>query len=238
MNQAKELSKIELASYLDHAVLTPDMSEEETKKAILNGVENEVYSVCVKPCDLDLAFVLTNHTLTKVSVVMDFPHGNSTLEMKKQQAVELCKYPVCDIDMVINYSHLTSGNYKAVEEEMQAIVDIVHSHNIVLKTILETDALNKEQIIEACKIASKCGVDFVKTSTGFYPGNKVGATLEVCKLMLDTVSNNTKVKGSGCVREQKHLLDLIDLGVKRVGCGCNSTDTLLNGLKSTTKSSY
>lgn len=227
---AREMTKIEVAEYLDHAVLGPDMSKEATIEAIKNGIENEVYSVCVKPCDLDLAISLTEHTLTKVSVVMDFPHGNSSLEMKKSQAKALCKYPVCDIDMVINYSNLISKNDEAVEEEMKAIVEIVHSHNKVLKTIIETDALSEDDIIRACKIASKCGVDFVKTSTGFYPGEKKGATVEVCKLMLENVSGNTKIKGSGCVREQKHLFELIDLGVSRIGCGCSSTDTLLRWL--------
>lgn len=222
-----KLSRSQIASYLDHAVLVPDMKQEEVKKAILNGVENEVYSVCVKPCDLDLAFLLTEGTKTKVSVVMDFPHGNSSLEMKKQEALSLCKYPVVDIDMVINYSQLVSNDFKAVEEEMKAIVTIVHQHHKVLKTIIETDALTKQQIIEACKIASSCNVDFVKTSTGFYPDEKVGATIDVCKLMLEHVQGHTKVKGSGCVREKEHLLKLIEIGVERIGCGCNSTNTLL-----------
>lgn len=229
--KVQELTKIEVSAYLDDAVLAPDMTIEETRKAILNGVDNEVYSVCVKPCDIELALELTKHTLTKVSVVMDFPHGNSSLEMKKTVAKELCKYPVCDIDMVIDYSNLVSKDDQAVEAEMKAIVEIVHSHNIVLKTIIETDALTNDDIIRACHIASSCGVDFVKTSTGFYPGEKKGATLEVCKLMLENVSGNTKVKGSGCVRTKEHLLQLIDLGVGRIGCGCNSTDTLLTGLE-------
>jgi len=225
--RAKYLSKQELAHYLDYAVLQPDMSKEEVIKAINKGIQQEVYSVCVKPCDLELAIELTKDTTTKVGVVLDFPHGHSSLESKKSQALELCQYPISDIDMVINYSNLISQDLKAVEKEIKEIVKIVHDYGIVLKIIIETDALNDQQIIQACQIASKHGVDFVKTSTGFYPGVKQGATLRVCQLMLEHVSGNTKVKGSGNVREQQHFLNLIDLGVKRVGCGFNSTEKLL-----------
>ena len=37
--------------YFDHAVLKPNMTEQEVKDAIQLGIDYDVYSVCVRPCE-------------------------------------------------------------------------------------------------------------------------------------------------------------------------------------------
>ena len=58
------------------------------------------------------------------------------------------------------------------------------------------------------------GADFVKTSTGFAPG---GATHEDLALMRRTVSPQVQVKAAGGVRTLDALIDVMNLGVTRVG---------------------
>jgi len=97
-----------------------------------------------------------------------------------------------------------------------------------LKVIFETDALTLEQVATATEYACRAGADFVKTSTGFYTGGESkGATPEVIQVMLDAAKGRCKVKGSGCIRTREHFLQLIDMGIDRMGIGYRSTPVVL-----------
>ena len=71
--------------------------------------------------------------------------------------------------------------------------------------------------------------DFVKTSTGFLTGYEAhGATPEIIKVMQDEVKNQCKVKGSGCIRTREHFLQLINMGIDRMGVGYRSVPVVLD----------
>lgn len=38
-----------ISRYLDHAVLKPNLTEQEVRDAIQAGIDHRVYSVCVRP---------------------------------------------------------------------------------------------------------------------------------------------------------------------------------------------
>jgi len=84
----------------------------------------------------------------------------------------------------------------------------------VLKVIIETCYLSREEKIKACNLAVEAGADFVKTSTGFGTG---GATFEDAQLMLDTVKGKAKVKASGGVRDAQTAKKYLEMGVMRLG---------------------
>ena len=84
--------------------------------------------------------------------------------------------------------------------------------------IFETDALNEEQVRKACKCCIDAGADFVKTSTGFLTGFESHGATPDCKC---------KVKGSGCIRTREHFLQLIDMGIDRMGVGYKSVPVVL-----------
>ena len=74
-------------------------------------------------------------------------------------------------------------------------------------------------------------MDFVKTSTGFLTGHENhGATPEVIRIMQEEVGDKCRIKGSGCIRTREHFLQLIDMGIDRMGIGYRSVPVVL-GLK-------
>jgi len=99
-----------------------------------------------------------------------------------------------------------------VEEEIRAVKEAVGSH--VLKVILETCLLNREEIIQACLCAKKAGSDFVKTSTGFSTG---GAQAETVRLMKETVGRDMGVKASGGIRTMETFQAMVKAGADRIG---------------------
>jgi deoxyribose-phosphate aldolase len=227
--KASEMSMQELAAYIDHSVLKPEFSQDEIRNCISDGIIFGCKTVCINPSALNIARELCKGTQTGICVVCDFPFGLSTTASKIKQADIICKEgDVEDLDVVSNYGWIRSGKWKEVETEFKEIANLAHSYGTILKIIFETDALTKEEVIRATDIACNVGVDFVKTSTGFFTGGaNNGATPEIISWMMEAANGRCKVKGSGGIRDQASFFHLIDMGIDRMGIGYRSTSVVL-----------
>lgn len=230
--RASEMSVKELASYIDQSVLKPEFTQEEIRRYIQEGITYGCRTVCINPASMEIARELTAGTDTKICVVCDFPFGTSTTASKVLQAEKICKGgSVPEIDVVSNYGWIRSGLWKWVESDLKSVTDVCHQYGTEVKVILETDALTLDEIKAAVEVGIGAGADFVKSSTGFFTGGKnEGATTEVIRTMIATANGRCKVKGSGGIRTREHFLELIDMGIDRMGIGYKSTPVVL-GLK-------
>jgi len=227
--KAIDMSTRELAAYIDQSVLKPEFTVEEVKKYIQEGIDYGCKTVCINPVALPVAGEMTKGTETGICVVCDFPFGLSTTKSKVLQAEEYCKRgDVFELDIVANYGYIRSGLWDAVREDLKAVNDICHSFGTAVKVIFETDALTIDEVKRATEVAIEADTDFVKTSTGFFTGGKSdGATLEVVQAMMDVANGRCKIKGSGGIRTREYFLELIDLGIDRMGIGYKSTPVVL-----------
>lgn len=228
--KAAEMSVFELARYIDQSVLKPEFTEADIRRYIQEGIDYGCATVCINPSSLEIAAEMCAGTDTAICVVCDFPFGLSTTASKVQQARAYCSaYDVFELDIVANYGWLRSGKYDLVTEDIRAVVDACHEYGTAVKVIIETDSLTPEQIAEGTRCAVRAGADFIKSSTGFYTGGPgVGASPEVVQMMMDAGEGKIKVKGSGCIRTREHFLQLIDMGIDRMGVGYRSTPVVLN----------
>ncbi len=219
---------MDINSYIDHAVLKPEMTQKEVKEAIQDGIDFEVNTVCVRPCDIELAVLLCKGTKTRVSCVLDFPYGYGGKEGKAALAEIYAKQGVEEIDMVMNYGLAKSGEWNRVKDEISAVVKAAHKNNAIVKVIFETSILNIDQIKRATQVAIAAKADFIKTSTGF---NGEGATIENVKAMLEAANGRIKVKASGGIRDINDAKMFIDMGVSRLGVGYSSVKAICTGEK-------
>ena len=224
------MTAAELAQYIDHSVLKPQFTLDDIREQIKRGIVYGCKTVCVNPAYASLAKELCAGTKTGVCAVCDFPFGASSTESKVAQAELILKGGgIEDLDVVANYGLMRSGAWDEAKRDIKAVTDAAHAHGANIKVIFEADALSMDEIVRATEIACEAGVDFVKTSTGFYTGGELhGATPEIIKAMIDTAAGRCRVKGSGCIRSREHFLALIDLGIDRMGIGYTSTPIVLN----------
>lgn len=227
---AAQMTRSELARYIDQSVLKPEFTVEEVKRYIQEGIDFGCRTVCINPAYIDIAREMCKDTLTDVCVVCDFPFGASTTESKVSQTDIICRGGgVEELDVVANYGFIKSGMWEEFSHDIWSVVQAAHSYNVAVKVILETDALTEEEVINATKQACDAGADFIKTSTGFFNGAEAkGATPEIIRIMLDAAAGKSKVKGSGCIRTREHFFELIDMGIDRMGIGYRSTPLMLD----------
>jgi len=215
-----------IARYLDHAVLKPSLTLEERKAAIQLGIDYHVKTVCVHPCDIELAKEMCAGTDTDVICVLDFPHGQATPEAKEMLAELYAKQGVKEIDMVLNYGYLRGGAADKTEDEVRRVVNKAHGYGIPVKVIFETSELDAAQIELGVKACIAAGADFVKTSTGF---SKCGATMEAVTCMLKAADGRVKVKPSGGIRDIATARKYVEMGAARLGVGYTTTPILCKG---------
>lgn len=202
-----------IAKYIDHTILKPDTTKEKVKEICVEAKEYNFYSVCVNGNNVAFAYNELKGSEVKVAAVVGFPLGAMTSEAKAFETKNVIDNGAKEIDMVINVGALKEGNKEEVLNDIKAVVDAAGNKAIV-KVIIETCLLSKDEKILACELSKKAGAHFVKTSTGFSTG---GATIEDVKLMRKTVGPDMGVKASGGVRDLETALAMIEAGATRIG---------------------
>ena len=202
-----------IARALDLAVLKPEATTEEVQEAARLVSREGIRSVCVAPCNVKVARKITD----RVCAVVGFPHGNAVPAVKLHEAAMAVGHGAAEIDVVINYGRFLEGHPRPVREELTYIVNMVRPLGVVVKAILETCYYTDQQIRDACRLCVDCGVDYVKTSTGFGPG---GATPQAVTAMIEAVAGKAQVKASGGIKTYADAARYLDLGCTRLGSSC------------------
>lgn len=238
--KAAEMSMEELAMYIDYSVLKPEFTQQEIIDLTKDGVRLKCATICINPAYMELCEPYVKGTITMLCPVCDFPFGASSTKSRIEQIQTVAKYDtVKEVDIVANFGLIRSGKYDEVTKDLKACADACHKFGKELKVIFETDALNEEQVRKTCQCCVEAGADFVKTSTGFLTGFEAhGATPEIIQIMMNEVNGKCKVKGSGCIRTREHFLQLIDMGIDRMGVGYKSVPVVLGLDGNVSKDNY
>ncbi len=208
------LTERDIAKAIDHSLLRPELDDAFITAGCQLAAEYDVASVCVRPVDVTRARAILAGTDVKVGTVIGFPHGSGTTATKVFEAQQALADGAQELDMVISIGALKSGRDADVQADVAAIVMVAHAGGAIVKVILENAYLTDDEKIRGSRLTEAAGADFVKTSTGFAPG---GATHEDLALMRRTVSDRVQVKAAGGVRTLDALIDVMNLGVTRVG---------------------
>ncbi len=214
------LSERDVAKTIDHSLLRPELDDAFVDSGCELAAAYDVASVCVRPVDVRRAARLLAGTDVHVGTVVGFPHGSHLTATKVDEAERALEDGAVELDMVIQIGALRSGRDADVQADIAAIVEVAHGQGALLKVIFENAYLTDDEKIRACHLSEAAGADFVKTSTGFAPG---GATHEDLALMRANVSPRVQVKAAGGVRTLDALLEVMALGVTRVGATATKT---------------
>lgn len=216
---------MKISKYIDHTVLAADADEKKIEKLCQEARDNDFASVCVNTCWVKKCAELLKGTDVNVCTVVGFPLGAMDTEAKAFEAALAVKNGATEVDMVLNVGYIKSGMYAEAEEDIRKVKEACDGK--LLKVILETCLLSKEEIVKASELSMAAGADYVKTSTGFSKG---GATPEDVALMRKTVGDKLGVKASGGIRDYETAMKMIEAGASRLGCSAGIA--IINGASS------
>lgn len=218
---------------IDHSILHPTLTDDDLRKECEVAKQYDVASVCVKPYAVKQAAELLRGSGVLVGCVIGFPAGNSAIEVKVFETEVACRDGAVEIDMVINIGKALQHDWAYIEEEISAVTKACHQNGAIVKVIFETDYITgKEDIAELCRICTRVGADYVKTSSGFgfVKGEDgkysyTGATISNLEWMKQNVGPGVKLKAAGGVRTLDGLLEVQKASCSR--CGATATISMM-----------
>jgi deoxyribose-phosphate aldolase len=214
------LSEHDIAKTIDHSLLKPELDDAFVEEGCRLAAAYDVASVCVPPVHVRRAAAILAGSDVKVGTVVGFPHGYATTQTKVDETRQALAEGATEIDMVLQIGALKSGRDADVLADIAAVVEAAHAGGAIVKVIFENAYLTDDEKIRACHLTEAAGAEFVKTSTGFAPG---GATHDDLRLMRANTSPHIRVKAAGGVRTLDALLDVMALGVTRIGATATKT---------------
>lgn len=205
------MDKREILERVDHTQLKAFAAWEDIAKLCDEAIANQTASVCVPPTYIKRIHDTYGDKIN-ICTVVGFPLGYSVTEAKVAETKQAVKDGAHEIDMVINISDVKNGMYDKVEKEIRTLKEACEGH--ILKVIIETCYLTKEEKIAMCKAVTNAGADYIKTSTGFGTG---GAAIEDIRLFKEYIGEGVKIKAAGGISTLEDLEAFVAEGCDRIG---------------------
>lgn len=204
-----------IATMIDHTLLKADATNEQIEILCQEAVKYEFATVCVNPHYVSRSAKLLANSKVKVCTVIGFPLGANKTIVKLFEMNQAVQDGAEEIDYVVNVSDVKNGDFHSVRMEMEQFLKVKEKYpNLTIKIILEVCYLTNDEISKISRIARECGIDYVKTSTGFGSG---GATVESVQIMNELSGDQVKVKASGGIRTAEDAEKYLKIGVSRIG---------------------
>lgn len=230
---------MDIKNYLDstylktaeQAGLSDKANTEKVATYIQEAIDQRFKLIMIRPDQVSLAKEMITNARSKVTIgtVISFPEGLNSLEEKLAEAQEAIDNGADDLDFVCNYRAFIEGDLETVKTEILQGTKLGLENNKIVKWIIEIAALTDKQIIQISALIKNVVIShfrddllqnvYVKSSTGFYVtenGLPNGATVPAIIMMLENASP-LSVKAAGGVRSYEEAVDMIKLGVKRIG---------------------
>jgi deoxyribose-phosphate aldolase len=230
MNVKQYLDSTYLKTALQ-AGLTTLEDQTIVKGFVLEAIEEDFKLIMIRPDMVSMARKLITDASSKVLIgtVIDFPEGTSSIEQKLVEAKKAIEDGADELDFVCNYQAFKNGNNLLVKNEILKGTQLAFENHKTIKWIIEVAALNPQQIVQLTALIKNVIISnfkedyyqnvFIKSSTGFYKtinGEPNGATVPAIVMMLENATP-LPVKAAGGVRNYDEALEMIKLGVKRIG---------------------
>jgi len=211
----------EILSHIDHTLLKAVSSWAEIEQLCSEAIRFKTASVCVPPSYVRRIHAAFGEKIN-ICTVIGFPLGYSVSAAKIQEAETALADGGRELDMVINLTDVKNGAFDKVQDEVSALKKIAGKK--ILKVIVETCYLSREEKLRLCEIVTGAGADYIKTSTGF---GTAGAALEDVLLFKEHIGAGVKIKAAGGVKTREDLEKFITAGCDRIGT--SSAVALLTG---------
>jgi deoxyribose-phosphate aldolase len=205
----------DLARLVDHTVLGPEAGLAQVAAACDEARLHAFAAVCVRaPFAAEVRRRLA-WTGVRTAVVVDFPRGEGDTAARVAEARAAVQAGAEELDLVAPLPLVLAGRWGAVLDDLAAVVGATAAP---IKVILETAALDRDQLVAAGAVARAAGAAFLKTSTGFGPG---GATPEAVALLRAVAGPDLGVKASGGIRTAAQALAMVRAGASRLGASAS-----------------
>ena len=211
-----QLSKSQLASYIQSTQIAPNLTREELVTHVQECIRFHFNAAMIAPCWVPLAKEKLAGTGVKTATFIDFGMGNLDVHGKALLIDQCRRLGADEVDYAPNMGYLLSG--MVAEFQAEAVELVKAAQGMPLKAMLQLGMI--ESVGEkkrAILLLEEAGVAWIKNSSGGWPPGATPATVEDIRLIKSTLKRQSRVKASGGINDTQTALSLIAAGAELLG---------------------
>ena len=212
-----------ISSFLEQELTRPDSTLGQLEQQVKEAIDHQVAAICVPPLLVKNARMLIGNSNVKLATVIGFPYGYSAIEAKLAEVVLAIVDGADELNMVINLVALKNNDWQYLAKEINSILPVLRNKQKLIKVILETASMTREEIVTCCDLYGAAGVDFIQLSTGI---SEESVAKETITLVRKHLAENVGIKATSGMLTGMEAKWYIDAGATRLGC--NNTNELVN----------
>ena len=208
------MTSIQAARLIDISAVRTHHSLSDIKEMVDIARRYRFINVHTLPCwTKTVSEMLKDDPDIRVGAPVGFPGGGHKTKVKMLEAEQLIEDGVQEMDIVMNVGRFKNHEFSYVLDELKQIIALA-PESVLVKVIIELNCLDDSEIADACNIVIDSGADFLKTGTGWVPGD---ANIDRISRIKDITRGKVKVKAAGGIRTREEFDKLLSLGVERFG---------------------
>jgi len=211
VTQRLKAALLDINTRIDQTLLKYDKSWKDYERFVELSDPYNFRSLVVPPAMVQFVASIAK---TPVVGVAGFPHGYMPVESKLKEIDVIAESGGKEVDVVLNVINVKSGRIDAMKKELGSVVNHAHELGLAIKIIVETSALNDEELRTVSLAVAESGADFIKTNTGY---GARGASLRDVILIRKFIGERIKVKASGGIRNAVDAGMFIVVGADVIG---------------------
>lgn len=208
------MTSIQAARLIDISAVRTHHSLSDIKEMVDIARRYRFVNVHTLPCwTKTVSEMLKDDPDIRVGAPVGFPGGGHKTKVKMLEAEQLIEDGVQEMDIVMNVGRFKNREFSYVAGELKQIIALAPD-SVLVKVIIELNCLDDSEIADVCSIVIDSGADFLKTGTGWVPGD---ANIDRIAHIKDLTRGKVKVKAAGGIRTREEFDKLLSLGVERFG---------------------
>ena len=213
------MTRKEAARLIDISAVRTHHTLSDIEDVVAIAKKYRFINVHTLPCwTKTLAEMIKDEPDIYVGAPVGFPGGAHTTAVKMLEAQKLIEDGVQEMDIVMNVGKFKNKEFDYVENELKQVIALAPD-DVLTKVIIELNCLTDEEMEDACRLVINTGADFLKTGTGWVPGD---ANVERIRKIKQLTAGQIKVKAAGGIRTREQFDEFLKMGVERFGINTKS----------------
>ena len=138
-----EISRMELARFIDHTYLKPEASSADIERVAMEAKDLGTFALCVNSSMVETAHAVLEGSDVRLASTIGFPFGSVLSIAKARETEHAVGRGAAEVDTVIQIGWLKEKNYRGVAQDIEAVVDA--AGGALVKVIIETCLLTDDE---------------------------------------------------------------------------------------------
>lgn len=203
-----------LALYIEHTRLYPDVSRSAIKRLCTEAISHKMFGVVVPPYYLGLARQVLVGTPVQLGTVVGFPYGYDHAASKETSVRVSVRSGASFLNVVVNTAAIKSNKWNYVTDEIHRLASVTRLMNLEHKFIFDPVLLSDDEMEKLCTIMNRENVDFVQLSSvrSEHPVQEE-EVVQVRRLLAPSI----RIKVAALSMSRMTAIRLIKSGADRIG---------------------